>query len=95
MVHLYRPNLETCAWNHLHSPRQSHLCATTDSLQCIKSSIAFRTRSRIRHPSLGCLGHSGAHFDNINDLGYLFYPEDLDFFIEWELHDQLLRPESP
>lgn len=36
-----------------------------------------------------------ARFDNLNDPGYLFYPEDLDFFIEFELHDQLLREESP
>lgn len=39
---------------------------------------------------MGCLSYSGARFDNINDPGYLLYPEDLDFFIEWELHDRLL-----
>ena len=36
-----------------------------------------------------------ARFNNLNDPGYLFYPEDLDFFIEFGLHDQLLREESP
>lgn len=75
------------------SPRQS-LCTTTDSLQCTQSLITKLSDiyDKIKNQTsvYGVFELLGARFDNINDPGYLLYPEDLDFFIEWELHDRLL-----
>lgn len=36
-----------------------------------------------------------ARFVNTNDPGYIFYPTDIDFFIDWEINDQLQRQTSP
>lgn len=42
-----------------------------------------------------CAQRAMLAFGNTDDPGYVFYPTDIDFFIDWEINDQLQRQTSP